>query len=142
MYRLIYIQDDTPLRPRMKVNSVNRRQANISITYDACPESPYDLGVMIRNWKLMACDKEKIRTPRSDANLINPFSYHRKHQNCKGRVIFVKIDLIKSHFANNNFSLGEFIYNVYRMISIIGAMSSVTDCPPSIIHSNPNFSMT
>ena len=97
MYRFIYIQDDTPLRPRIKVNSVNRSQAKISIMYDACPESPYDLGVMIRNWKVMACHKAKIRIPRSNANLINPFSYHRKHQNCKGRIIFVKNDTIKSH---------------------------------------------
>ena len=97
MYRFISIPDDTPLRPRIKVNSVNRSQAKISITYDACPESPYDLGVMIKNWKVMACDKAKIRTPRSDPNVIDPFSYHRKHQNCKGRIIFVEIDLIKSH---------------------------------------------
>ena len=42
--------------------------------YDACPEYPQDLGVMIKNWKVLVCEKKNKRIPRSDAAVNNSFS--------------------------------------------------------------------
>ena len=93
--KVYLISDDTPLRPRIKVNSVTRSQAKISIMYDACLENPQDLGVMIQNWKVLVCEKKKVRIPRSDATVNYSFSNYGTHQKCKGRLILFKVSHIK-----------------------------------------------
>ena len=93
--KVYLISDDTPLRPRIKVNSVTRSQAKLSIMYDACPENPQDLGVMIQNWKVLVCEKKKVRIPRSDATVNYSFSNYGTHQKCKGRLILFKVSHIK-----------------------------------------------
>ena len=93
--KVYLISDDTPLRPRIKVNSITRSQAKLSIMYDACPENPQDLGVMIQNWKVLVCEKKKVRIPRSDATVNDSFSNYGTHQKCKGRLISFKVSHIK-----------------------------------------------
>ena len=93
--RVYSILDETPLRPRIKINSVTRSQAKLSIMYDACPENPHDLGVMVKNWKVLVCEKKRVRIPRSDATVNHSFSNYGTHPKCKGKLIFFKATFIK-----------------------------------------------
>ena len=77
------------------------------------------------------------------------FSNYGTHQKCKGRLILFKVSHIKYQDfstlvlrAYEKFVTEVFIYSLYRIISIIGAMSSDSVRTSSILHSNPNFSIT
>ena len=63
--------------------------------YDACPENPHDLGVMVKNWKVLVCEKKRVRIPRSDATVNHSFSNYGTHPKCKGKLIFFKATFIK-----------------------------------------------
>ena len=78
--------------------------------YDACLENPQDLGVMIQNWKVLVCEKKKVRIPRSDATVNYSFSNYGTHQKCKGRLILFKV----SHIKYQDKMPGQ---NKYQMLS-------------------------
>ena len=116
--KVYLISDDTPLRPRIKVNSVTRSQAKLSIMYDACPENPQDLGVMIQNWKVLVCEKKKVRIPRSDATVNYSFSNYGTHQKCKGRLILFKVSHIKYQDFSTLKCLAKKISNAYSFFFV------------------------
>ena len=76
--------------------------------YDACPEYPQDLGVMIKNWKVLVCEKKNIRIPRSDGTVNNSFSNYESHQKCKGRLVFVKVIHVKHQNFTWNMDMKNF----------------------------------
>ena len=66
----------------------------MSITFNACPENPYDLGTLVDSWKLRVC--EKIN---NSGNIVKQdgvtvlMQLNETEHNCKGkdRMIFIFI---------------------------------------------------
>ena len=52
--------------------------------YDACPDYPYDLGVLVQSWKAMVCEEYVERNDDNYDRLNTSFAFESKHRNCKG----------------------------------------------------------
>ena len=64
----------------------------MSITFNACPENPYDLGILVDTWKLRVC--EKIN---NSGNIVKKdgltvlTQLNETEYNCKGKAYMIFI---------------------------------------------------
>ena len=60
----------------------------MSITFIACPEYPYNLGLLVDSWMIMVCEKVNDSKRKSqDEEHIGISLSNGTKQNCKGKVI-------------------------------------------------------
>ena len=89
----------TPLKPKITITSVTRMDGEMSITFNACPENPYDLGILVDTWKLRVC--EKIN---NSGNIVKQdgltvlMQLNEAEYNCKGKEHMIFI-FISHYFA-------------------------------------------
>ena len=58
----------------------------MSITYSACPEYPYDLGLLVDSWKIRVCEKNNDSERRiQEEQHIGISLLNETKQYCEGR---------------------------------------------------------
>ena len=59
----------------------------MSITFSACPEYPYDLGLLVDSWIIIVCEKVNDSKRNTQDEEHNGMSLSNgTKQNCKGKI--------------------------------------------------------